>query len=178
VWQLQNATTKERTAQAYLRVSEEGLREWQNRMRLILLSSMATSFAKVANRWNTALISFLTYYREAVIHTEEALDLIIKMETKVQTRVKVGLNSKMPKRFPPVVFYCPKELGGLGMLSMGHILVPQSDLRYSQQTEMDTSHFRAGMSPRRDRSFRPCTATSCRGRRNLPSPSECGQSTR
>jgi pre-mRNA-processing factor 8 len=146
VWQLQNATTKERTAQAYLRVSEEGLREWQNRMRLILLSSMATSFAKVANRWNTALISFLTYYREAVIHTEEALDLIIKMETKVQTRVKVGLNSKMPKRFPPVVFYCPKELGGLGMLSMGHILVPQSDLRYSQQTEMDTSHFRAGMS--------------------------------
>ncbi len=29
-----------------------------------------------------------------------------------------------------------KELGGLGMLSMGHILIPQSDLRYSKQTEM------------------------------------------
>jgi len=28
------------------------------------------------------------------------------------------------------VFYTPKELGGLGMLSMGHVLIPQSDLRY------------------------------------------------
>ena len=35
----------------------------------------------------------------------------------------------MPSRFPPVVFYTPKELGGLGMLSMGHVLIPQSDLR-------------------------------------------------
>ena len=32
----------------------------------------------------------------------------------------------MPSRFPPVVFYTPKELGGLGMLSMGHVLIPQS----------------------------------------------------
>ena len=37
----------------------------------------------------------------------------------------------MPSRFPPVVFYTPKELGGLGMLSMGHVLIPQSDLRYN-----------------------------------------------
>ena len=29
-----------------------------------------------------------------------------------------------------------QELGGLGMLSMGHILIPQSDLRYSKQTEI------------------------------------------
>ena len=38
---------------------------------------------------------------------------------------QIGLNSKMPSRFPPVVFYSPKEIGGLGMLSMGHILIPQ-----------------------------------------------------
>ena len=50
---------------------------------------------------------------------------------QIQTRIKIGLNSKMPSRFPPVVFYTPKELGGLGMLSMGHVLIPQSDLRYS-----------------------------------------------
>ena len=49
---------------------------------------------------------------------------------QIQTRIKIGLNSKMPSRFPPVVFYTPKELGGLGMLSMGHVLIPQSDLRY------------------------------------------------
>ena len=50
---------------------------------------------------------------------------------QIQTRIKIGLNSKMPSRFPPVVFYTPKELGGLGMLSMGHVLIPQSDLRYT-----------------------------------------------
>lgn len=42
--------------------------------------------------------------------------------------------------------YTPKELGGLGMLSMGHILIPQSDLRYSKQTDLGVTHFRSGMS--------------------------------
>lgn len=69
---------------------------------------------------------------------------MVKCENKIQTRIKIGLNSKMPSRFPPVVFYSPKEIGGLGMLSMGHILIPQSDLRYSQQTDLGITHFRAG----------------------------------
>lgn len=73
----------------------------------------------------------MTYFREAVVNTQELLDLLVKCENKIQTRIKIGLNSKMPSRFPPVVFYTPKELGGLGMLSMGHVLIPQSDLRYS-----------------------------------------------
>lgn len=66
--------------------------------------------------------------------------------TQIQTRIKIGLNSKMPSRFPPVVFYTPKELGGLGMLSMGHVLIPQSDLRWSKQTDAGITHFRSGMS--------------------------------
>ena len=37
----------------------------------------------------------MTYYREAVIHTNELLDLLVKAENKVQTRVKIGLNSKV-----------------------------------------------------------------------------------
>ena len=51
----------------------------------------------------------------------------------------------MPSRFPPVVFYTPKELGGLGMLSMGHVLIPQSDLRWSKQTDVGITHFRSGI---------------------------------
>ena len=42
------------------------------------------------------------------MHTQELLDLLVKCENKIQTRVKIGLNSKMPSRFPPVVFYTPK----------------------------------------------------------------------
>ena len=55
--------------------------------------------------------------------------LLLLLSHQIQTRIKIGLNSKMPSRFPPVVFYTPKEIGGLGMLSMGHVLIPQSDLR-------------------------------------------------
>ena len=117
------------------------------------MSSGSTTFSKIVNKWNTALIGLMTYYREAVIHTNELLDSLVKAENKIQTRVKIGLNSKMPSRFPPVVFYTPKvclhsrffnfmsllclqELGGLGMLSMGHVLIPQSDLRWSKQTDV------------------------------------------
>ena len=49
---------------------------------------------------------------------------------QIQTRIKDWPQLNMPSRFPPVVFYTPKKLGGLGMLSMGHVLIPQSDLRY------------------------------------------------
>eukprot|EP00741_Cyanophora_paradoxa_P003665 tig00000093_g3562.t1 len=146
VWNLQNEQTKERTAQAFLRVDEESLKRFENRVRQILMSSGSTTFTKIANKWNTALIGLMTYFREATVSTQELLDLLVKCENKIQTRIKIGLNSKMPSRFPPVVFYTPKELGGLGMLSMGHILIPQSDLRYSKLTETNITHFRSGMS--------------------------------
>jgi pre-mRNA-processing factor 8 len=130
VWNLINETTKERNAVAYLRVDEVQMQRFANRVRQILMSSGSTTFTKIVNKWNTALISLMCYFREAVIHTRELLDLLVKTENKIQTRIKIGLNSKMPSRFPPVVFYTPKELGGLGMLSMGHVLIPQSDLRW------------------------------------------------
>ena len=130
VWKLQNENTKEITAQAFIRVDEDGIKRFENRVRQILMASGSTTFTKISNKWNTTLIGLMTYFREAVVHTESLLDLLVKCENKIQTRIKIGLNSKMPQRFPPVVFYTPKELGGLGMLSMGHILIPQSDLRY------------------------------------------------
>jgi len=52
----------------------------------------------------------------------------------------------MPSRFPPAVFYTPKELGGLGMISGSHILIPASDKRWSKQTDTGVTHYRAGMS--------------------------------
>lgn len=30
--------------------------------------------------------------------------MLVKSENKIQTRVKIGLNSKMPSRFPPAVY--------------------------------------------------------------------------
>ncbi|KAK0526747.1 pre-mRNA-splicing factor 8 [Tilletia horrida] len=150
VWGLVQASTGERSAHAYVRVSEEGVLNFNNRVRQMLMSAGATTFSKIVNKYNSCLVSLMTYYREAVLTTPELLDSLVKAENKVQTRVKIGLNSKMPSRFPPAVFYTPKELGGLGMLSMAHILIPQSDLRWSKQTETGITHFRAGMSHEED----------------------------
>ncbi|GAQ07234.1 pre-mRNA-processing-splicing factor 8 [Aspergillus lentulus] len=146
VWSLVDNATKERTAHAFLQVTEEDIQKFNNRIRQILMSSGSTTFTKIANKWNTALIALFTYYREAAVSTVNLLDTIVKCETKIQTRVKIGLNSKMPSRFPPAVFYTPKELGGLGMISGSHILIPASDKRWSKQTDTGITHFRAGMS--------------------------------
>ncbi|CAK7218068.1 pre-mRNA-splicing factor 8 [Sporothrix curviconia] len=145
VWSLVDNTTKERTAHAFLQVTEEDVAKFNNRIRQILMSSGSTTFTKIANKWNTALIALFTYYREAAVSTVNLLDTIVKCETKIQTRVKIGLNSKMPSRFPPAVFYTPKELGGLGMISGSHILIPASDKRWSRQTDVGVTHYRAGM---------------------------------
>ncbi|KAK1985508.1 pre-mRNA-processing-splicing factor 8 [Colletotrichum cereale] len=145
VWSLVDNTSKERTAHAFLQVTEEDIQKFNNRIRQILMSSGSTTFTKIANKWNTALIALFTYYREAAVSTISLLDTIVKCETKIQTRVKIGLNSKMPSRFPPAVFYTPKELGGLGMISGSHILIPASDKRWSKQTDTGVTHYRAGM---------------------------------
>ncbi|THU87824.1 hypothetical protein K435DRAFT_918426 [Dendrothele bispora CBS 962.96] len=134
VWNLTNEQTK------------ECVQQFDNRIRQVLMSSGSTTFSKIVNKWNTALIGLMTYYREAVVHATELLDALVKAENKIQTRVEIGLNSKMPSRFPPVVFYTPKELGGLGTLSMGHVLIPQN------------THFRAGMSHEQDRYLQPWEA--------------------
>ena len=110
VWNLQNDSTKEMTAQAFLRIDEVSLRQFENRVRQILMSSGSTTFTKIANKWNTALVGLMTYFREAVVNTQEILDLLVKSENKIQTRIKIGLNSKMPSRFPPVVFYTVRWL--------------------------------------------------------------------
>jgi pre-mRNA-processing factor 8 len=145
VWDLKDNTTKERTAHAFLQVTEADVQKFNNRIRQILMSSGSTTFTKIANKWNTALIALFTYYREAAAKTVDLLDTLVKCETKIQTRVKIGLNSKMPSRFPPAVFYTPKELGGLGMISGSHILIPASDKRWSKQTDTGVTHYRAGM---------------------------------
>ena len=69
--------TKERTAQCFLKVDEESMLKFHNRIRQvrrqgygraarksilaqILMSSGATTFTKIVNKWNTALIGLMT----------------------------------------------------------------------------------------------------------------------
>lgn len=144
-WNLTLRETHQRTAYAFLKVSNAEIDNFTHRIRQILMSSGAAAFSKIVNKWNNALLGFFAYFREAAVSTTELLDALVLNETRIHTKVKMGLNSKMPSRFPPCVFYSPKELGGLGMLSASHILIPASDLRWSKQTEGAITHFRAGM---------------------------------
>ena len=47
------------------------------------MASGSTTFTKIANKWNTTLISLMTYYREASIYTDQLLDLLVKSENKI-----------------------------------------------------------------------------------------------
>lgn len=78
VWKLQNDITKEITANAFIRIDNDAFKRFENRVRQILMASGSTTFTKISNKWNTTLIGLLTYFREAVIHTEEMLDLLVK----------------------------------------------------------------------------------------------------
>ena len=48
VWNLQNEVTKERTAQCFLRVDDESMQRFHNRVRQILMASGSTTFTKVS----------------------------------------------------------------------------------------------------------------------------------
>ncbi len=51
VWNLTNDQTKERTAQCFLRVSDQGIEQFQNRIRQVLMASGSTTFSKIINKW-------------------------------------------------------------------------------------------------------------------------------
>eukprot|EP00792_Barthelona_sp_PAP020_P004627 TRINITY_DN2246_c0_g1_i1.p1 TRINITY_DN2246_c0_g1~~TRINITY_DN2246_c0_g1_i1.p1 ORF type:complete len:2283 (-),score=561.88 TRINITY_DN2246_c0_g1_i1:22-6870(-) len=145
-WTMKNIITAKILLYVWLKVSQTSVKQFESNVRTLLLTSGSTTFTKIASRWNVILISLVAYFREAITNTNELLETIIRCETKIQNRIKSGVNSKMPDRFPPVVFYAPRDLGGLEMLSAGHILIPQSDLKYRLQTTQATTHFINGMS--------------------------------
>ena len=49
------------------------------------MSSGSTTFTKIANKWNTALIGLMTYFREAVVNTQEMLDLLVRSQRHFST---------------------------------------------------------------------------------------------
>ncbi|AFM98118.1 U5 snRNP spliceosome subunit [Encephalitozoon hellem ATCC 50504] len=104
---------------ANLAVNEEGIGMFESNISHIVKTSGSATFLKVATRWNTQILAFVGYYRECIDDTKGLVERLRKAEGQIQNIVKKGINSKMPVRFPPVMFYAPKEMGGLGMLSVG-----------------------------------------------------------
>ena len=67
--------------QAFLRVDDEALKTFENRIRQVLMSSGSTTFTKVANKWNTVRacaadctrIPALSYPKSATWHAAHCL---------------------------------------------------------------------------------------------------------
>ena len=127
--------------------NDDSLNPFHKRVRQILMTSGSTTFTKIVNKWNTALIGLMTFTMARRWSTRKNCSISSSnVRRKFRHVSKSVSNWKMPSRFPPVVFYTPKELGGLGILSMGDVLIPQSDLRWSKETDVANTHFRSGMS--------------------------------
>lgn len=50
------------------------------------LMSSGSSSLTILTKWNNMIIGLMTYFREAVVNTQELLDLLVKCENKIQTR--------------------------------------------------------------------------------------------
>lgn len=115
-------------------VTEEAVAEFKNRVRSIVQKSTGATFLKIVNEWNGLVLDFVGRYREAL-----DLDKIRECEMWVQDAIKRGINSRMPVRFPPVIFYSPRSVGGLGMYSISDAAAVQDGCQKRQ--------FRGGESP-------------------------------
>ncbi|KAH9262816.1 pre-mRNA-processing-splicing factor 8 [Batrachochytrium salamandrivorans] len=88
-WSFQNDITKERTAMAYLKVDAAATKSFESRIRQILMSSGSTTFTKIINKWNTAVIGLITYYREA-LSILKSFGFISEIRKLIQNRVRLA----------------------------------------------------------------------------------------
>lgn len=68
IWNLQHEGSKERTAQCYLRVDDESMGRFHNRVRQILMASGSTTFTKVYNKSFLLIEISIRYYFRLLIN--------------------------------------------------------------------------------------------------------------
>jgi len=117
------------------KIGSFALFQFEGRIRQLILNSGSTTFTKIANKWNSSILGILTYFREFSKKNQNCNSVLSKSEEKIQTRIKTSFNSKMPSRFPLVLFFAPKELGGLGMISVSNFIIPDNDLKHRKLTQ-------------------------------------------
>jgi len=107
--------------------------KFECRIRQIILNSGSTAFTKLSNKWNSVTLGVVSYFREFATKNKKFLKILSKSEEKMQIRIKTSFNSKMPSRFPLIIFFAPKELGGLGMISVSRSSIPDNDLKHKKK---------------------------------------------
>jgi len=132
---LKNKTSNDKEGKKNLiksKVSSSALFQFECRIKQIIMNSGSTTFTKVANKWNSSILGLITYFREFLQKNKNFMAIFSRSEEKIQIRIKTSLNSKMPSRFPMVLFFAPKELGGLGMFAVSNCIIPENDLKFQK----------------------------------------------
>ncbi|EAN99773.1 PRP8 protein homologue, putative [Trypanosoma cruzi] len=144
-WNLQHAKSKDVTARAFLQVAPDHVNHIRNKARRAIMMVGSSTFQSIAAKWNALVTEIVPYYREAILGTDSLQKVLARAEHRMQSRVMMALNSRSKARFPPAMFYAPTDLGGLGMLSVGHSLIPARDLIYSRTTSTGVQFFYSGL---------------------------------
>jgi pre-mRNA-processing factor 8 len=99
-------------------INQETLKILNFRIKQIIKLGVCSTFIKTISKWNNTILGFISRYREFIDDTPEIETFFTWAEKSIQTLIKKGINSKMPARFPAILFYTPVTYGGLGMYSV------------------------------------------------------------
>ncbi|EPY39064.1 pre-mRNA-processing factor 8 [Angomonas deanei] len=145
MWNLRSLRTHDITCRAFLQVTEDHVNMIRNKARRTVMMVGSSTFHSIAAKWNAFLTEIVPYYREAILGSGSLQVILARAEHRMQSRVMMALNSRAKSRFPPAMFYSPADLGGLGMLSVGHALIPAKDTVYSKTTTTGVQAFYSGL---------------------------------
>ena len=120
---------------AKLMVSDFAIDTLTARLHYLVSSFQRSAFYKQAVRWNAVIINFASKYREAILATPLLKERMSALEVRVCVSIMDALDSRSPDRYPPLIFFSPQNIGGLGMVSL-----LGTDLSKSMWTSSKLSH--------------------------------------
>lgn len=95
------------------RASEKSIELFRGEILSLVRKAVGCTFSRIVDRWNLLLVKFIIRFRDP-----GAVYGLRDCETRIKEAIQREINSKMPSRFHPVMFYAPRALGGLGMYSI------------------------------------------------------------
>ncbi|EHY66880.1 hypothetical protein NERG_00520 [Nematocida ausubeli] len=120
---------------ASIQASQQALNQFQLCARKIYYDTAGSSFAIAVDRWNRLVTQNILFFRETL--TTDFFQVIEAFEEKIKRRIMSTVNTQMKKRFPNVMFYSGKDVGGLGFIS--HLVLIKSISTWSDEIELSQS---------------------------------------
>ena len=96
-----------------IELNSRWIEKFEESIKSIIRKGAGATFLKVIDNWNSLVIEYLEKYRDALDCKK-----LTKYEEWIKNIIKRSINSKMLIRYPAAIFYSPRSIGGLGMITM------------------------------------------------------------